>query len=211
MTTKEHVYAVRKLLSPRASDDFEISLPFIAHLLKVTRAILIQRRQAKYERITEDAYQSVTINLIPATCGVGSCGLRSEFPIPNLLESKRGSSLKVVDGMFNEIPRLTFTRAKLKESLDKPKTPYFYILNNHLFLYHSDLTQVTLIGLFDEVVNTCQSTTEFCDPLDTKFPIDTDLVQPMYHMVLELLYNTQKIPKDNANDAQDNTKINAVP
>lgn len=64
MTTLEHVYAVKNILSHGpAADDFNFSDRLIAHFLQISRARLIEQKANKYNFISEQSYQDLCLDL----------------------------------------------------------------------------------------------------------------------------------------------------
>lgn len=68
---------------------------------------------------------------------------------------------------------------------------------------------VLLNALFDDPKSiselNCTTAGVTCpDWFDTEYPIDPDLIQPAYAMVLDMLLNANRFPiNDSSNDAQD--------
>lgn len=212
MTTKEHAYAIKRLFSPTLSDDSRLTLSFVVALMKVARATLIEQKFKKYEPVAITAYQSVKVTLQKdAQCLPFPCLLKSTTKIPAVLETKRSYPLKVYDQEMREIPYSPIHRAGFKK-YSQFKSPFYFVLDGYLYISGNDyLTEVTITGLFEELVNTCNNTPqEFCDPYDTEFPIEADLTQAMYDIVLDRLRFTLRVPNDNVNDAQPNTYPKAI-
>lgn len=57
----------------------------------------------------------------------------------------------------------------------------------------------------EEVVDFCNcanSSMNDCSKLSEQFPIDSELVHPMYELVLQMIYQAQGFPQDNLSDAR---------
>lgn len=220
MRLLDHLYAVKNIISAGpSSDDFSYSNALIAHFLEVTRALLTEQKADKYRFISEQSFQSVCLPLEFANshnCCEGPSDpckiLRSTIKIPKFLNTRWGSFTKVTDLRGTVIPELTRTQNRLSKYSRQQNTNagwyiqdgYIYILNN------SDLEMVLVHGLFDkpseiEQLN-CKSntTSSTCpDPFSTEFPVDPDLIVPMYNLTLEYLLKSRSLPRDEENDSRD--------
>lgn len=96
MTLREHVFAIRGLITKGpASDDTAYSLRFIAHMLNVVRAILTEQKADKYTYISEQSYQSLCVPLELGTfhncCEITDVEckvLKSVDPLPKFLNTR---------------------------------------------------------------------------------------------------------------------------
>lgn len=107
----------------------------------------------------------------------------------------------------NVIPEFSNTSTRLSEyALVTPKEGWF-IHDNHLYVVNSTVLEVVLLNaLFDnpqEIYDlNCPNSPEGCvDFMDTEFPIDSDLVSPMYDITFRTLSRSYAIPRDNENDS----------
>lgn len=221
MKVVEHIYAIKNLLAKGPQTiDFSYSDRLIYHYLKIARAKLIEQKADKYKILGEQSYQNLCVELEKAPfhecCGVTvqpDCLLfKSKNPIPKFLNARWGSLMHVLtlDGIT--IPEFNLVQKKYSEFASVPtdKTIGWFYHDNHLYLVNNVLlTFVLLNGLFDDPteVNTinCTSTqsTLDCDYLQEIFPIDIDLVEPMYRIVLDIFTKLLNIPKDTENNALD--------
>lgn len=212
MTTKQHAYAILRLVSPTSTDDKVFPIPFIVSLMSSTRALLIEQKFKKYEPISYDAYQSTTIDLVKEyNCPPFPCLLRSTTKIPKVMEVKRAYPLMVYDQSMTGIPYVSVKKAGLKKYSSSTK-PFYFVLDGFLYIANvEDLTQVTIVGLFEKIINKClQTTEEFCDPYDTEFPIDADLETRMYELVVNQLRNSLRVPQDTINDGRSNIQAQPI-
>lgn len=220
MKINEHIYAIKNLLSAGpVTDDFKFSNELIAHFLEVTRAILTEQKADKYRFISEQSFQSVCLHLQLSSfhnCCDGPTDLckvlRSSIKIPKFLNTRWGAFIKVTDLVGNVIPRITFTQDKYsKFSRTKKHKVGWFIHDGYLYIINNtDLELVLLTGLFNkpteiEAINCSNNTTiSTCpEPFTTEFPIDSDLVEPMYKKTLDFLLRATGIPQDNENDSRD--------
>jgi hypothetical protein len=109
------------------------------------------------------------------------------------------------------LPAISLNQSKLqKYGRSKKKLTGWFIHDNHLYVVNNkELALILLNGLFDKpseiaAIN-CNSTNGgVCvDEMDTEFPIDPDLIDPMYKMVLNYLLQSRQLPPDKENDASD--------
>lgn len=222
MTLKEHVFAIRNLISKGpSSDDASYSMRFIAHLLNVARAILTEQKADKYSYISEQSFQSLCVNLELSTfhncCTLDTVDckvLKSVDPIPKFLNARWGDFAKVMTLVGEVLPKTTPTvnhYSAYTVTNNPPKTGWF-IHDNHLYIINNKYLQMVLLNsLFDDPVqistlNCAATSTNNCpDWYDNEYPIDPDLVAPAYKLVLDNIYRTYGAPpQDTTNDAQDN-------
>lgn len=222
MTLKEHVFAIRNLISRGPSpDDSAYSLRFIAHLLNVARALLTEQKADKYHFISEQSFQSLCIELELSTfhncCSVSDVDckiLRSKNPLPKFLNTRWGDFAKVMT-LVGEVLSKTSPTINSYSAFTITNTtpkPGWFIHNNYLYIINNKLLQTVLMNsLFDNPVEigemNCPSTDNTSCPAwyDNEYPIDPDLVGPAYRMVLDSIYRTFNLPpQDTSNDAQDN-------
>lgn len=220
MTLLQHVYALKNLLTHGiSSDDFSYSDRLIAHILRVCRATLIEQKLNKYNPISPQSYQDLCVSLelssFHGCCDVPDMDckiLKSSEPIPKFLNSRWGNFLKVLDMTGTTIPEFNLTQNRLsKWGLLSVPTGWF-MHNNHLYVINNSfITTVLLNALFDnpeEIYElNCSIENGDCgDYLGQEFPIDSDLVDPMYKMSMDMLVKSMSLPKDEENDAKDQTR-----
>ena len=224
MTTLEHVYAIKNLLSHGpASDDFNYSDRLIAHFLQISRSRLIEQKANRYNFISEQSYQDLCLTLALSSyhncCNelTDSCKvMKSVMELPKFLNTRWGNFIRVTDLEGNIISEITPNQAKYsKHSLSKSQTGWF-INNNHLYIVNNVyLTKVLLNGLFDNPDSihekNCSTTTPgaTCSTfMGEEFPIDTDLVASMYEMTIKFL--TLPSLNDIENNARDVQTVQGV-
>ena len=203
MTTREHVYAIKNIIAGGpAPDDFKFSNRLIAHFLQVTRALLIVQKANKYVPISQQSYQSWCVDLEKGSyhncCDTPSSTcqlLKSTVEIPKFLNTRFGDLGKVTD--LNGVPisktSPTLQRfSKYSITNKDPKVGYF-IHDNYLYIVaNSSLKKVLFNNVFldpstIETMN-CPAGDGLCPtPLDAEFPIDADLLAPLYELTLKYL------------------------
>jgi hypothetical protein len=140
--------------------------------------------------------------------------LKSIDAIPKFLNSRWGSFIKVItlDGVV--LPEVSMVQDSYSEYSLLPKKKFgWFFHNNHLYvLYDTNLVKVLLNGLFDDPVQieqlNCQNVnpgSACTDYLDEEFPIDVDLVDGMYKIVLDVMTKLLNVPKDNETNNLDTT------
>lgn len=218
MKLLEHIYAVKNLTNHGvASDDSRFSNALISHLLKVTRSKLIEMKADKYYFISDQSFQSLCVKLEPGTfhnCCEGpevDCYiLKSTITIPKVLNTRWGDFLKVTTLDGRTLSKTSMTANSLAQytiTNKKPKLGWFihdgrlYILNN------TKIETILLNGLFNDPKEiselNCKVGQNNCpDPYEDEFPIDSDLIDPMYKMTIEYLLKGYSIPEDNENNAR---------
>lgn len=214
----EHVYAIKNVLSRGPiSDDFRLSDRLIAHYLQVARARLIEQKIDKYYYISEQSYQDLCINLELSSfhdcCNMPEfedCKImKSITEIPKFLNSRWGNHLKVMDMVGNVLPEISLTQSKYSKYALVPQTIGWFLHNNHIYLVNTKvLSNVLLNALFasPEDINNlnCPGDGTNCpDFMSEEFPIDSDLIDPMYRVALELMSAAYNFSIDTENNTKD--------
>lgn len=216
MTLLEHVYAVKIMIANGIpSDDFPYSDRLISHFLGVTRALLTERKIDKYHFISEQSYQSLCVDLEKSNfhnccqAGDNDCQiLKSTLEIPKFLNSRWGNYMKVMDLEGRVIPEISLTQSRFSEYALAPRQTGWFMHDNHLYIVHNKVIETVLLnGLFDNPATVhalnCPTTESNCvDFFDTEFPIDVDLIDPMYKMTIDYLDRSSRRPNDIENNAK---------
>ena len=222
MTLKQHVLAIRNLISKGpASDDTAYSLRLLAHFLNVARALLTEQKADKYTYLSEQSFQSLCVPLELSTfhncCAVTNVEckvLKSVNTIPKFLNARWGDFAKVMTLTGDVLSKTSPTSNKYSAytiSNTNPKAGWF-IHDNHLYVTNNKYLETILLNcLFDNPIeitklNCAAGINDSCaDWYDGEYPIDPDLVSPAYKLVLEMIFNSMRMPpQDTANDSQDN-------
>ena len=207
------------------SDDVTFSDRIWGHTLKQSRSRLLKIKLDKYDHIADSNYSTLCVELqnssykdcsclnLPENCTI----LRSVKKLPKELVAKWGSTILVNTFDGSSIGETTITRnkyAKYSISNTKPKTGWFiedgylYILNN------KKLKAVLVKGIWEDPeiaadFNDCTNEDLPCIEADD-FPIDSELVYPMYQLSIELIQVGLGLPQDNKNDGRSVENIQAV-
>ena len=211
MTTQEHIYAIKNILSKGStSDDFNFSNRLILHFMNVARALLMERKADKYNYM--QSFQSLCVDLaegqyhnccdikIPKDCTI----LKSKYTLPKLLSVRWGNFVKVTTMDGTVISESSITQSSYsKYGINKNIQGYF-IHDNYLYLVNNHkLRKVLVNGLWDspeDIATFNCPDKQNCNPLEDLYPIDSDLVAEMYKLVIE--YLSIKSPQDNENDSR---------
>lgn len=233
-TLQQHIYAVKNILNKGIpSDDSRFSNRLIAHYLKQSRNLLLKRKLDKSKYISALNYQRVCVPLELVTYGDCECIadvfenckiLRStcEFPKVFTTNYKAALTVKAIDGTV--LSETSTTRNKLKEfsmSQQKPKLGWF-IENNRLYVLHSQTTPLVIaVALYEDpeqLSNFCtcgdagnagSSTNTPCYNVhNDEFPIDAELILPMYELTLKMFGLGMQYPEDNENNTRSNQVVN---
>jgi hypothetical protein len=114
------------------------------------------------------------------------------------------------------IPQINLTQNRFAEYALTSTPIGWFVHDNHLYLVNDKmLTQVLLNGLFndpEEIYNiNCPGTDSNCPTyMEEEFPIDSDLVDSMYKLALDLLLLAQKQPLDTENNFKDAETTQAI-
>lgn len=219
MTLLHHVYAVKEILAHgMPASSFSFSNRLIAHFLQVSRARLVEQKVDKYHYVSEQTYQSLCMELelsnfhncctVPDlnTCKV----LKSKTTVPKFLNSRWGNHLKVMDLEGMVISELSMTQNRhAKYALIPPGIGYF-IHSNYLYIINNKvITNVLLNALYDDPeqiksINCPIADDEDCPSfMSEDFPMDADLVDPMYRMTIDLITKSYQFTNDRENNSRD--------
>lgn len=219
----DHIYAVKNRINRGiASDDSPFSNELIAHYLKVKRARLIENKADKYYFISDQSFQSLCIPLEEGSfhnCCDGpdldgpdlDCHvLKSTYAIPKVLNTRWGDFLKVTTITGQVINKTSMTANSLAQYTITNKTPKtgWFIHDGMLYIVNNTKLELVLLnGLFSDpkVISdlNCSSGSNTCPGVyEEEFPIDADLIDVMYEMVITDLRNSLGLPSDNVNNAK---------
>lgn len=225
MTRNEHVYAIQLIINGGPiTDDLPFSNRLVEHFLKISRSVLLKRKLDKERNISLSNYQTICMPLevesyhdcdclpIDNDCKI----LRSVDKIPNYItpNNPAGSHIRVeyLDGKnIGQISLSSFSNKKHSRTPQDIVT--FFIRDNYIYIVGTlDLKLVLVSGIFEdpeklETYSDCGDsigdTSTPCYITDTReFPIDAELVAPMYEMTLQFLGVSTKYPNDTANNAR---------
>lgn len=223
MTLMHHISAVRAIISNGpASDDVSYSDRLIAHFLQIARAKLLEQKADKYRYISDQSFQSVCLDLELGTfhncCDVEEIEchiLKTTTKIPKLLNSRWGAFVKVMDLSGEIISEFNLTSKKYSQYAIAPVKIGWFMHDGYLYLVNNKkLEKVLLNGLFastEDIAAINCPTPNSANCLDygqQEFPIDPDLVDPMYKVTLEYLLQSERIPNDSENNSKSTEIVN---
>lgn len=220
-TLQEHVYAIQNIINrgPK-TDDARVSDRLVEHFLKVSRSRLLRQKIDKGHNISELNYATICFPLqseeyddcdcLPddVSCQV----LKSTCKIPRYLVGSRVNNLIVefINGTI--VPRGNVTLGNLAQySISGSfSEPFWTIQNQRLLIFNNDRLPLVLVRAIwedpSDIVNFCDCTNldedvPCYDPREDEFPIDPDLVDPMYRLTMEMLGLLNQYPEDTLNNA----------
>jgi len=222
----QHVYFIQNILSKGVtSDDTRISNRLVAHALKQARSRLIKIKLDKSDYISESNYQKLCVPLELHTYHDCSCItdnndcqiLRSIAEIPKYLVAKWGPAIQVIYLNGRRVPMASMTSNEYAEfSLtNNPKKTGYFMEENYLYvLNNKKLNTILIKGIWEDPESVDDFNTAMCtndnscaDYYTEDFPIDAELVFPMYQLAIELLGLSYQFPEDTRNDARSTDNI----
>lgn len=228
-TMQHHVYFIQNLINqgPR-SDDSRISNRLIEHALKQARARLIKLKLDKYDYIADSLYQPICVELEKKPYHDCSCVtdnndclvLRSKKRLPKDLVAKWGSTVQVMylDGRSISKSSITQNMYSKYSLSDNPAKVGYFIEDGYIVILNNIKLKLIVVKAIWEDPQEATNYTD-CSNIDdadcskyssTSFPIDSELVYPMYQLTLELLGVSQKFPEDTRNDSKAVEHIQAI-
>lgn len=217
-TFRHHIYFIKNILNKGvASDDVRINDRLIAHALKQSRTLLIKRKLERMENISDLNFQTFCLDLAPSTFHDCNCIptvfdcqiLKSIQEIPAYLVSstKHFIELRYLQG--RKIDKTSYSNFLFAQSsLASAETPTWFLYDKHVYVTNTLLLKKVLLrAIFEDpeivIEENCENSAP-CTPYDEEFPIDGDLVIPMYKLAIETLGLSYKFPEDNENNARSN-------
>lgn len=218
-TKRQHIYAILRILNQGdVTDDSSFTPREVEHHLNMARGLLLKRRMDRKHVLSDSNYQTYCDTMVPSKFFDCDCIpfefnctiLRTSKPIPDYITSQDGISIEVrnpLSGDLIDYASLSSTRLS-KHSLTASKIPTWFIHNKHLYLTKTLTLDTVTIRLIPEnpdmlrKYQNCDGSGVCYDPENDDYPIDTDLVQPMYKLTLEMLTPAFNAPKDTENNAR---------
>lgn len=220
MTIAEHVSALRSLVNQFAEDEAPYSDEFLYHLFKSAANMLSLRKREKTNTIPVWDIRYYCVGMEEGTAhdcnciGAGCKVLKTVYDIPKPLQGRYRSYLKILTLGHEEIPYVdpNTVSSVLYDPVRKGKIHYSF-LNQRIVLWGTDLKRPKAIligGYFEDITewagkSICDSngniTSQPCYSVyNDDFPLDGDLVDPAYKIVLDNLRLTLQIPADKINE-----------
>lgn len=220
-TLSQHVYAVKNLLNNGVpSDDSRLSNRLITHFLKMSRSVLVKQKLDKYHTLSENNYITLCLPLELSQYNECKCGpadvnckiLKATCKLPKEINSNKRTSIQVqyIDGSIMDKTNIT-TNKLTKYSITQCNPNPGWLMNSRdLYVLNTkELPLVIVKGIWEDP----EAISGFCGCNDSitevpcydinqdEFPIDSELVMPMYSMTLQFLQNSTTQPIDNENDS----------
>lgn len=216
-TIKDHSYAILTTLNPGGiSDDNIFPIKLIEQYMNINRNLLTKRKADRGQLLSDSSYLTFCIELEPARFHDCSCVsyehdcliLKSKLPIPNNLSTKDREliDIRFIDG--TKIDETSYSIFKeSKHSLTGKNTTTWFRYNGYIYITGTLDLKVVLGRIVPENPDDisrfrqCDSD-ESCYTEVSNYPIDSDLVMPMYQMTIEQLTVMLKLPQDDENNAR---------
>lgn len=214
-----HIYFLQNLLNKGVpSDDTRISNRLVSHAIKQSRSRLLKIKLDKGDYISESNYQKLCIPLEQHAFHDCDCItdnqdcliLRSTEIIPKYLVAKWGPAIQALYLGGKRIPWISITsNAFAQYSLTANDKAGCFLEEDRLFILNNiKLATVILKGIWEDPEEILDYNTASCqeddcsDFLSEEFPIDAELVYPMYQMAIQLLGLNIQFPEDTRNDGK---------
>lgn len=222
-TPRELIYDVRELVNAY-SDDSNLSDEHILFMLKNTRNMLVKQQMSSLRRnVPKEALQVICVDMeidkqcfdefdviksvqkIPAT--LDNTG-RSDIHQIYVLGSRFITNLNIID--YQQLPYITgekYAAAQLYLSVD----PKDYLVAYNTEGRHLSLEKAEVEGVFEDPEQAYMMSCDYdpdVDFMDSHFPINASLVEPMKNQVLQSLLLKFKLPVDMHNNAEDEQELN---
>lgn len=221
MTTAEHIYAIQNLLNRgKRSDDAPFSNELIYHFMNQARMLLLKQKADKKQYISSFNLQGFCMPLKEdfwADCCDAPeppCKmLKGCITIPKAISGRSNLYIKVYYLSGQEIGMTDISAVRFRQySITKANKPAWLIENDELYITgipFNRLKRVWVKGMFEDPaaladITTCNDNDEPCyDAMESPYPIDSELIDPMYRMVLDYLINLgSRSPQDDENNAR---------
>lgn len=220
-TIAEHIYSIQNVLNKGVkSDDSRVSDRLILHFMNIARVLLIKRKADKRKFLGPSNRQGFCMPLCEDTfincCNMPSITcplLKGQYKIPKAITGRTNLYVKVYYLSGQEIGRTTISAFRDRQySLTKKDKPGWFISNDYLYIAgipNNMLKAVWVEGLFEKPeeigdIISCGSDGETTcyDINEEEYPIDGELVEPMYQVAMQYLSQQFKYPDDNVNNAK---------
>lgn len=226
MKLKEYIQRVISVYSKGAqSIDNRLSPRLVYSKLVTARLRLLALKVNKKQKLSSSATQNLTcIELIrapliecPCAPPVGCNFLRSRYPIPKLVTSLFGPILESVMTLDGSTVFNPTTRSGIRHEVNNRYTgssPRYFIDE---YLYVLGKNKPKYIGIFGAVFedpieaekfnyNCSEGSSECFDALESEFPFDGDLIDPLVEITIqELVGYFTNMRQDVKNNASDDT------
>jgi hypothetical protein len=221
MTIGQHVAALRGLIRQFSESEVPFSDEFLYHLFRAAANSLTRQKLDKNNKM---ASWVTDFYCIPTEVGkVHGCGcikagcdvVKSKDPIPKPMRGRYRDYIKVstIDGeSVGYVDALSWKSIQY-DLMRKDKLHYSFV-NKHIILWNADIKNmrpkaIVVSGYWEDPsewssITSCDgngtSTNQSCfNVYESDYPIDSDLVDSAYSMVLDKLRVPLSIPEDKRN------------
>lgn len=218
-TLTEHVYFIKNIINRgTTSQNADFSSALIAHAIKKARALLIKRKMDKHQAISELNYQTICVDLEPVTysnCkslpeGVGCKVLRSKCKISSDVGDRWSSSITAYTILNEPIPKIEPITRKYQDYSRVSSSRWgYFVEDGYVYIVgNTKIKKVVVKGIWEdpESISSCEELSDdelpVCPEYGDEFPIDPDLVIPMYTTTLEILGISYRFAQDNLGDSR---------
>lgn len=222
-----HIDNIRMMIR-QTSDDSEFTDLFLYKQLVDSRALVLTHELNKGRYVSEFNLQTFCMPFEPSTYHDCSCVsnskclvLKSQYELPYVLHTEYKSILTVSDLSGIKITdRGSIALSRLyQHTKTMGNQPFYDVVNSRVVVVNENLGKKVFLleGLFYDPVSlskikvtnvdgTCQDSS--CYVLATsRFPMDPELNETVYKMVLAKLGIPMQVPEDRRNDGKSNERI----
>lgn len=222
MTIQDHISHIQAIVNSGVpSDDKKFADEHIYHLMKINRGRLLYDKQNKNYKLStfnfqylecfplEEGYLNDCPG-IPQDCKV----LVSKKKLPKIISWRNGLILKVMNLRGRTIPQTDLSRSNYSKFRKTKTSRYSWFIHNDRLVVTGDLRLCVIALKFiaeDPLdlanYNVCDESGEDTgipcfDPMVDNFPLDIELVDPMYKLIFQDLQFGMQLPNDNENNAK---------
>jgi hypothetical protein len=221
MTINEHIGHIQILFNSGVpSDDKKLSDEHIYHLMKIVRSRLLYEKQNKMYKLSERSYQYIpclkleegVLNDCP--CYNDDCTVLFSCELPSILNWRNNIFLHVTTIDGETIPQTTLKKSNYSKYKKVQLNKHSWFIHNNRLVVLGDirLCVVSLRGIFEdplalEHISLCNTEGEDLnvpcyDPMSDNFPMEPELIDVMYKLIVEELKMLYSLPQDNENNAK---------
>ena len=221
-TLREIIYDISEIVNAY-SDDSKISEEHIAFMINNKRNLLLKQYMSDMKKeIPQEAIQTICLSLTPDdTCLEDEIVLKSSTKVPATLDNTgRGNIIKAYgknSRFLKNINVIDYSRLPFVSSEKYNRTMLFVTTDNKSYLnvFNTDnrhilLENIEIEGVFEnpeEAYNLSCELNSDIDFYDTKYPVESALIDIIRREIVQELLLKYKIPLDHTNDGEDNINV----
>lgn len=221
MTIGQHIAALRGLIKQHKETETPFTDEWLYSLFNSAALRLVRQKYDRNFKVSEWNTKLFCIALEASTihncdCLPSCTVLKSKYPIPRPVTSRSRDLMQVHTLDHRDIAHTTPSTAYTAQYDEVRKNKLSYsIIDDYIVLWNADTTNVVpkailVSGYFEDIsdwtgIEACDEngngTGSACYDIFTEdYPLDNDLVDPAYRLVLELLNIPLTIPDDRVNE-----------